>query len=419
MASGDTKTEALLNILGHGGSVDGITGSGNTKTQDYLVDAIGRLQGIEDDVEELKNNPDVVDIVDTYADLQAYDTQHLTDNDVIRVLADETHNGNSAYYRFTKNPDTWTFIGEISSGPTVVQTTGTSQTDVMSQDATTKMVYKNGNTGQVCIGEDAEVNTTYGSTAIGRGAKATGQTATALGPVNATASGKHSIAIGNSAQATQTGAICIGYASLANQSNAICIGYGTYARGDNSVSIGASANIASTAGGKCIAIGSEAKVELVSTHGVAIGNEADVQAAYSVALGDHAKATRIGEVNVGTGTTPWGYNNTAYRVIGGVYDGQDAHDAATVGQAVGTTESYTIATSDWTALSASSPYTYQATVTATYTIGNSTIAELLNDAPVTFATYGFAIGAISGQTVTIYSIGQPSASVTLKVNYKG
>lgn len=50
MASGDTKTEALLNILGHGGNVDGITGSGNTKTQDYLVDAIERLQRIEDEI---------------------------------------------------------------------------------------------------------------------------------------------------------------------------------------------------------------------------------------------------------------------------------------------------------------------------------------------------------------------------------
>ena len=87
--------------------------------------------------------------------------------------------------------------------------------------------------------------------------------------------------------------------------------------------------------------------------------------------------------------------------------------------ASGETESYTIATADWSALSASSPYTYQATVTATHTIGANTVAELLNDAPVTFATYGFAIGSISGQSVTIYSIGQPSASVTLKVNYKG
>ena len=50
MASGDTKTEALLNVLGNGGDIEGITGSGNTKTQDYLVDAIERLQKIEDEI---------------------------------------------------------------------------------------------------------------------------------------------------------------------------------------------------------------------------------------------------------------------------------------------------------------------------------------------------------------------------------
>lgn len=116
MASGDTKTEALLNILGNGGDASDYKGCCNTKTQSYILDAIDRVQNVEDEVEELKNNPDVVDIVDTYADLQAYDTTHLSNNDIIRVLADETHSGNSTYYRFTKNPDTWTFIGEIAGG---------------------------------------------------------------------------------------------------------------------------------------------------------------------------------------------------------------------------------------------------------------------------------------------------------------
>ena len=123
MASGDTKTEALLNVLGNGGDASQYKGCCNTKAQSYILDAIDRIQNVEDEVEELKNNPDVVDIVDTYADLQAYNTQHLTENDVIRVLQDETHSGNSTYYRFTKNPDTWTFIGEISGGgDSVVQT---------------------------------------------------------------------------------------------------------------------------------------------------------------------------------------------------------------------------------------------------------------------------------------------------------
>lgn len=82
-----------------------------------------------------------------------------------------------------------------------------------------------------------------------------------------------------------------------------------------------------------------------------------------------------------------------------------------------TIEAYTITT--WTSLSSSEPYTYQATTTATATIGNDTIVELINDQAVLFATYGFAIGSVSGQNITIYSIGQPSSSVTLKVGIGG
>ena len=215
------------------------------------------------------------------------------------------------------------------SGPTVVQTTGTSTTDVMSQNAVTSMVFQDPATRlKVQIGKDSASQGTA-STAVG---------------YQSYASGNHSSAFGESASAT-----------------------------------GAS----------------------------------------SVAIGAFSGTSQQGVVAFGGSSLVTGYNNSQYRLLTGVYDGQSAHDAATVGQAVGTTETYTIATSDWSALSASSPYDYQATVTATYTIGANTIAELLNDSPVDFATHGFAIGSISSQSVTIYSIGQPSASVSLKVNYKG
>lgn len=115
MANGDTKTEALLNILGNGGDASAYRGCCNTKTQNYILDAIDRVQNIEEEVEELINNPDVVDIVDTYADLESYDTQHLTNNDIIRVLNDETHNGESTYYRYSKQSDSWTYIGSAGS----------------------------------------------------------------------------------------------------------------------------------------------------------------------------------------------------------------------------------------------------------------------------------------------------------------
>lgn len=140
MASGDTKTEALLNVLGNGGSIEGITGCGNTKTQNYIIDAIGRIQHVEDEVEEIKNNPDVVDIVDTYADLQAYDTSKLTDKDVIRVLADETHGGNSAYYRWNATTSQFDFIGEISGGNSTIFYIST-DLDMASYDQTPVTLY--------------------------------------------------------------------------------------------------------------------------------------------------------------------------------------------------------------------------------------------------------------------------------------
>lgn len=82
-----------------------------TREEMYLEGAIDRVEAVEQEVEEMKDNPDVADIVATYADLQAYDTSKLTDKDIIRVLADETHDGQSTYYRYNKQSDSWTYIG--------------------------------------------------------------------------------------------------------------------------------------------------------------------------------------------------------------------------------------------------------------------------------------------------------------------
>lgn len=97
--------------------------------KEAYYEAIGeRLDVIEEDiddleaeVEELKNNPDVVDIVPTYAALQAYDTSTLTDKDIIRVLADETHDGASTYYRWSAETSSFTYIGEAGDYYTKAQ----------------------------------------------------------------------------------------------------------------------------------------------------------------------------------------------------------------------------------------------------------------------------------------------------------
>lgn len=70
-------------------------------------------KALQDEIDEMKNSPDVVDIVATYADLQAYDTSSLGDKDIIRVLADETHDDMTTYYRWNLETQTWTFIGGL------------------------------------------------------------------------------------------------------------------------------------------------------------------------------------------------------------------------------------------------------------------------------------------------------------------
>jgi hypothetical protein len=75
-------------------------------------------------------------------------------------------------------------------------------------------------------------------------------------------------------------------------------------------------------------------------YGVAIGYQADQNSNYSVALGSYSRSTQKGEVAISSsslGTN--GYNNSRYRLLTGLYDGQDAHDAATVGQITPTTDS--------------------------------------------------------------------------------
>lgn len=123
MAAGDTRTEHFLDVLAHGSRADiPQEECCNTKTQNYILGAINRIIDLEEEVDWLENNPDVADIVATYADLQNYDTSRLTDNAIIRVLADETHDGQSTYYRWNKTSDTWTYIGPMGDYYTKDQT---------------------------------------------------------------------------------------------------------------------------------------------------------------------------------------------------------------------------------------------------------------------------------------------------------
>lgn len=116
MASGDTREQQYLGIAANGNRADLPTETCcETRTQTLTREVAERVIRLDEEVQEIKNNPDVVDIVDTYADLEAYDTQHLTDKDIIRVLNDSTHDGYSTYYRYNKQNDAWVYIGKVDS----------------------------------------------------------------------------------------------------------------------------------------------------------------------------------------------------------------------------------------------------------------------------------------------------------------
>ena len=185
--------------------------------------------------------------------------------------------------KFLKADGTWDTAG---SAINVVQSPGTSRTDVMSQYAATKLVYPD-----------------YSSTVL-KAIKITGST------------------------------------SSSAHSEEVTIGYG----------------VSANAGRAAVGVGYQANNN--GNRSVAIGNYARATADGSIAIGEGAYASTRGEMNIGTSSsasygTSYGYNNTAYRLLTGLYDPQNDHDAATKGYvdtAVAGAGAATFTTNEWNAL---------------------------------------------------------------------
>ena len=465
-ATSTTSTNAVQNKA--------ITTALNTETtnrQNADINLQGQIDG-------LAASSDVTDIVGTKAALNAYDTSKLHDNDIIKVLQDESENDATTYYRWSTTTQTFTLIGE--EGPYYTK----AQTDTLlggkqgSLPPGTNITISNDNTisaagytlptasandlGGIKVGTNLSIDsggvlsatdTTYsnfvgtdGQTAgvaglvpapattdDGKFLKADGTWDTAGGSSMPLYTGLGANTDGPMTQKAVTDAlfndsatakqIKIGYNTQSDQTDTVAIGGSAKAHGINAVAIGGSAQAGGTGQFYCTAIGHGAKA--IDTGNVAIGDGATATAQpRSIALGSYAIATRKGELNIGLGNNSVGFNSSKYRVIGGVYDGQTDHDAATVGQlnakAVGTTVSAVIATSAWTALSDAGPYTYSATITPQVTFTDNAIITLLNDNPVLFAIFGFVIEQADSinQELTIWSIGLPEETVGFNINFK-
>lgn len=112
----------------------------------------------------------------------------------------------------------------------------------------------------------------------------------------------------------------------------VSVGYRGRCAGNQNVNIGWQTTSNLAFDGHCVTIGGSAVCD--SGYGTALGSDTHVNQNHpgSVALGTDSRTTRAGEVYIGPNNTYFGYNNTKFRVIGGVHDGQLANDAVTVGQ---------------------------------------------------------------------------------------
>lgn len=97
------------------GYVSGVTSAIQTQINNEVQARTNADNNLQGQIDAISAASDVTDIVGTYAELQAYDTQHLKDNDIIKVLTDSTHDNASTYYRWSTHTQTFTYIG--AEGP--------------------------------------------------------------------------------------------------------------------------------------------------------------------------------------------------------------------------------------------------------------------------------------------------------------
>lgn len=102
---------------------------------------------LQSQIDAITSKSDVVDVVGTYAELQVYDTSKLHNNDIVKVLVDETRSNAITYYRWSSQTTTWTYVG--SQGPfytkseanSTFQSLITSTTDITAQTINAGITY--------------------------------------------------------------------------------------------------------------------------------------------------------------------------------------------------------------------------------------------------------------------------------------
>lgn len=91
--------------------------------QEELIARQNADVNLQGQIDAITSQSDVVDVVGTYADLLGYDTSKITENDIVKVLNDNTHDNATSYFRWNNN--TWNYVG--SEGPNYTK----SETDTL------------------------------------------------------------------------------------------------------------------------------------------------------------------------------------------------------------------------------------------------------------------------------------------------
>ena len=291
MSATASSNGAITFPYGYDGGADGVMNIGVYNTSFGYSNSNYRLiTGVHDPV--AAHDAVTKGYVDVRILLNAGAPSTSTVGTVGQLLSDTA---NGALYQCTavdttdpNNPVyTWDLVGG-GGGPTVVQTTGQSTTDVMSQKAVTDTLFYNNDPKKIIITKfDTNQNPGQYSTAL-NGTITNGATYS-FSTAGGRAYANHTINMGQ-------------YATSSGQYG-ISIGMQATAGGDSSIAIGRSAQAGWNIG--CVAIGANS--------------------------GDNI--TTGGMVDVGSSNTYTGYDGTSnYRVITGVHDAQNAHDAVTLGQ---------------------------------------------------------------------------------------
>lgn len=309
------------------------------------------LQG---QIDAIVASSDVKDIVGTHAELEEYDVTTLGENDIIKVLQDETRDNATTYYRwispafefigsegpFYTKSETDTLLegkADVDDIPTLYTTVGQNTDGAMTQKAISEMHTKfdaNGNRlgyffnattpnyvfvsgGGTAYGDGATA--ANGGVAYGGGANANGSGSLALGP-GSTASGDYTLAIGGGAKAETRN----------NIGSAFAFGPSSTASGETTFAAGASASASSYA----VAMGTFANA--TSNGAIAIGSTSSstgrttASKDRAVAIGAGAVSDQVGAVAVGAsasvtegGTEAFGMNSIA-KSSGRAYAGGNA-----------------------------------------------------------------------------------------------